>query len=196
MTHLLGISPPMSDKSRNTIGSIVNQFGGRLQSFIRRRVKTDEDAEDIMQDVWYQLTRVVDLDTIENAGSWLFTVARNKITDLYRKQKPALMDDMAPGGDEDEFLNDDFRSILKDDSGHPEMEFLRSAFWETLEAALNELPEEQRQVFLMHEIEDLSYQQMMEITGENQNTLLSRKRYAVLHLRRRLQQLYNEIINR
>ncbi|MBI1343874.1 MAG: sigma-70 family RNA polymerase sigma factor [Terrimonas sp.] len=195
MTQPLGISPAMSDEQRNNIGGIINQFGKRLSAFIRKRVRTEEDAEDILQDVWYQLTSVVDLNTIENAGSWLFTVARNRITDSYRKKKPVLLDDMVPPDEDGDFLNADFRSILLDDSKNPEMEVLRAAFWETLEEALAELPEEQRRVFLLHEIEDMSYQDIAEQTGENINTLLSRKRYAVLHLRKKLQQLYDEILN-
>jgi len=185
----------MSDQRRNTLGSIVDQFGKRLRSFIRKRVRTDEDAEDILQDVWYQLTSVVDLEGIENAGSWLFTVARNRITDTYRKKKPVLMDDLSPVDDDGEILNAEFKALLMDNSGNPEMEVLKSAFWETLDEALAELPDEQRIVFLMHEIEGRSYNEIAETTGEKLNTLLSRKRYAVLHLRKRLQQLYNEIIH-
>jgi len=195
MTQPLGLTPVMSDQRRNTLGSIVDQFGKRLRSFIRKRVRTDEDAEDILQDVWYQLTSVVDLEGIENAGSWLFTVARNRITDTYRKKKPVLMDDLSPVDDDGEILNAEFKALLMDNSGNPEMEVLKSAFWETLDEALAELPDEQRIVFLMHEIEGRSYNEIAETTGEKLNTLLSRKRYAVLHLRKRLQQLYNEIIH-
>lgn len=186
----------MNEQRRQSLGDIVNRFGKGLRSFIRKRVRTEEDAEDILQDVWYQLTSVVDLATIENAGSWLFTVARNRITDTYRKKKPVLLDDLSPVDEDGDFINDEFRTLLADESGDPEMEILKSVFWQTLEEALAELPAEQRSVFWMHEIDDLSFQEIAEQTGEKINTLLSRKRYAVLHLRKRLQQVYDDIITK
>lgn len=196
MTQSLEMQVAMNEQRRQSLGTIINRFGKGLRSFIRQRVRTEEDAEDILQDVWYQLTSVVDLATIENAGSWLFTVARNRITDTYRKKKPVLMDDLSPVDEEGEFINEEFRSLLADESGDPEMEVLKGVFWKTLEEALGELPEEQRKVFWMHEIDDRSFQEIAEETGEKINTLLSRKRYAVLHLRKRLQQVYDDIMNK
>jgi RNA polymerase sigma factor (sigma-70 family) len=194
MEELLTISPNMSQSSGQHIASVISQFGKRLLGFIRQRVSNEADAEDILQDVWYQLTTTVDTEPIERMSSWLFTVARNKITDRYRKKKPESLDDLLVGREDDEG-GPDFRDILFDDSNNPEAVYLRSLFWEALRDALQELPEEQKAVFVWNELEDMSFKDIAEMTGENVNTLISRKRYAVLHLRDRLQTLYNEIIN-
>lgn len=183
----------MSQSSRNNITSVISRFGKRLLGFIRQRVNNEDDAEDILQDVWYQLTTTVDTEPIEQVGSWLFTVARNKITDRYRKKKPESLDALLLP--EDEEGNAGFSSILFDNSKNPETAYLRSLFWKTLEEALDELPEEQKAVFVWNELGDLPFKEIALLTGENVNTLISRKRYAVLHLRDRLQTLYNEIIN-
>ena len=184
----------MSQSSGNNITSVISQFGKRLLGFIRRRVSNEADAEDILQDVWYQLTTTVDTEPIEQVGSWLFTVARNKITDRYRKKKPESLDNLLGGFDEDG-EGPDLSAILLDNSQNPEAIHLRSLFWKTLQEALQELPEEQRSVFVWNELGDLSFKEIAEMTGENVNTLLSRKRYAVLFLRERLLTLYEEIIN-
>ena len=183
----------MSAPNRKNITSVISQFGKRLLGFIRQRVNTEADAEDILQDVWYQLTTTVDTEPIEKVGSWLFTVARNKITDRYRKKKTASLEDMlALEGDDGDA---GFSDLLLDNANNPETAYLQSLFWETLDEALQELPDEQRLVFVWNELEDMPFKEMAELTGENVNTLISRKRYAVLHLRERLQTLYNEIIN-
>lgn len=182
----------MSQPSGKNISSVINQFGKRLLSFIRQRVNNEADAEDVLQDVWYQLTTTVDTEPIEQVGSWLFTVARNKITDRYRKKKAESLDSLL-GTDEEGEVN--FEAILLDDSKNPENAYLQSLFWQTLEEALQELPEEQKNVFTWNELYDIPFKEIAERTGENVNTLISRKRYAVLHLRKRLQTLYNEIIN-
>jgi RNA polymerase sigma factor (sigma-70 family) len=192
MEELLTISPGMSQPSGKNISSVINQFGKRLLSFIRQRVNNEADAEDVLQDVWYQLTTTVDTEPIEQVGSWLFTVARNKITDRYRKKKAESLDSLL-GTDEEGEVN--FEAILLDDSKNPETAYLQSLFWQTLEEALQELPEEQKNVFTWNELYDIPFKEIAERTGENVNTLISRKRYAVLHLRKRLQTLYNEIIN-
>jgi RNA polymerase sigma factor (sigma-70 family) len=184
----------MIQSSGKNITSVISQFGKRLLGFIRQRVGNEADAEDILQDVWYQLTTTVDTEPIERMSSWLFTVARNKITDRYRKKKPESLDDLL--GPEESEGGPDFRDILFDDSSNPEAVYLRTLFWEALQDALQELPEDQKAVFVWNELEDMPFKEIAALTGENINTLISRKRYAVLHLRDRLQTLYNEIINK
>ena len=182
----------MAEDRRQNIIQAVKNYGKRLFYFIRGRVNTDEDAEDILQDVWYQFSNVVDTEPIAQASAWLFTVARNKITDRYRKQKETSLEEELGYIDEEGEMN--IKEILLTESTTPETEHLRSLFWEQLFGALNELPEEQRQVFVWNELEDIPFNEIAEQTGEKLNTLLSRKRYAVLHLRKRLEELYKEII--
>lgn len=179
MDELLTISPGMPSSSRKNITAVISRFGQRLMSFIRHRVGSEADAEDILQDVWYQLTTTVDTEPIEQISGWLFTVARNKITDRYRKKRPESLD---------------IAGILLDESANPETANLRALFWKALQDALEELPEEQRIVFEWHELSGLSFKEIADLTGENVNTLISRKRYAVIHLRERLLTLYHEII--
>jgi RNA polymerase sigma factor (sigma-70 family) len=193
MEELLTIEPVMSNSSRKNITTVISQFSQRLLGFIRKRVNNEADAEDILQDVWYQLTASVDTEPIEQVGSWLFTVARNKITDRYRKKKPELLEDLITVEDEEGQIS--FKDILLDNSSNPETQYLRSLFWEILNESLQELPEEQRDVFVWNELEDIPFKEIAERTGEKVNTLISRKRYAVVYLRERLQTLYNEIIN-
>lgn len=193
MDESLTIQPVMSSSSRKNISSVISQFGKKLLGFIRQRVNTEEDAEDILQDVWYQLTATVDTEPIEQVSSWLFTVARNKIIDRYRKKKPESLEDALGFEDENGEIN--FREFLMADNNNPETEYLRSLFWKQLQDALDELPEEQRNVFVWNELEDIPFKQIAARTGEQVNTLISRKRYAVLHLREKLQTLYNEIVN-
>ncbi len=161
----------------------------RLFRFIRSRVRTTEDAEDILQDVLYQLVESYSVtEPIEKLTSWLFRVARNKIIDWYRKKKPESMphDENHQG----ELMN--LEEILFDRSMDPERLYSRSLVWSELSGALDELPEEQREVFVMHELEGKSFKEIAGETGEPINTLLSRKRYAILALRRQLQELYDE----
>ena len=165
-------------------------YGKRLFGFIRRRVNNIKDAEDILQDVFYQL--LGNTKPIEQLTAWLFTVTRNKITDRNRKKKPELLEDLYIGGsDETEF---DWTNLFFDERNSPETDYLRSLFWETLYAALNELPASQRDVFILNEIEGVPFKEIAEQTGETINTLISRKRYAVLHLRERLLTLKNELL--
>lgn len=182
----------MSEQRRQNIIQTVGNYSKRLFRFIRGRVNTDEDAEDILQDVWYQFSNVVDTESIEQASAWLFTVARNKITDKYRKQQPVLLEDEL--GYENEEGEWNVKEILLAENSTPETEHLRNLFWQQLFAALNELPDEQKNVFIWNELEDISFNEIAEMTGEKINTLISRKRYAVLHLRNRLEELYREII--
>ena len=192
MEELLTIPPVMSQSSRKNITTVISQFGKRLLGFIRQRVSNEADAEDILQDVWYQFTTTVDTEPIEQVSSWLFTVARNKITDRYRKKKPDSLEDLLKPDDEDDGPN--FSAILFDNSNNPETVYLKNLFWKTLQEALEELPEEQKAVFVWNELEDIPFSEIAELTGEKVNTLISRKRYAVLHLRKQLLELYNEII--
>ena len=159
--------------------------------FIRKRVNNEAEAEDILQDVFYQF--VGNTQPIEQLTAWLFTVARNKITDRQRKHKPELLEDVFGEDENEEAVN--WTELLFDNTDNPEKEYLRSLFWETLNNALNELPEEQRQVFVLNELEGIPFKDIAEQTGEPVNTLLSRKRYAVLHLRERLRTLKDELLN-
>ena len=148
---------------------------GRLRSFIRKRVPDPSDAEDILQDVFYEL--IDSTKPIEKVTAWLFRVARNRIIDRFRKKKqePLSVDDLLPSRD-----------------GGPDADYARSVLIDELAAALEELPKEQREIFIAHEIDGRSFKEMSEATGVTVNTLLSRKHYAVLHLRRRLQEIYEE----
>ena len=181
---------PVTDQPKQNIIQAVRDYGKRLFHFIRGRVNTDEDAEDILQDVWYQFSNIMNSEPIEQTSAWLYRVARNRIIDKYRRQEPGSLEEVLTGDEESEF---NFSRILLADGANPETEHLRNLFWEQLFAALDELPEEQKQVFVLNELEDISFNEISERTGEKINTLISRKRYAVLHLRKRLEQLYKEI---
>jgi RNA polymerase sigma factor (sigma-70 family) len=182
----------MADQRRQNIIQAVRDYGKRLFYFIRGRVKTNEDAEDILQDVWYQFSNVLENEPIEQTSAWLFRVARNRIIDKYRKHRTTSLEEEIFGDDEEGGFN--FRDLLLAGNSTPETEHLRNLFWEQLFSALDELPEEQRQVFVWNELEDVPFAKIADRTGEKINTLISRKRYAVLHLRKRLEQLYKEII--
>lgn len=180
----------MSEKT--TILSTIRNYGNRLFRFIRGRVRTEEEAEDILQDVWVQLSRLGNLDEIESLSGWLYQVARNRITDTYRQKGTESLDDLSYEDDEG---NLNVKEILLSDSHSPEDEFFKEVFWQTLMSALDELPENQRQVFVWNELEDLTLQEIADKTQENLKTIISRKRYAVQHLRQRLQALYDELNN-
>ena len=182
----------MADQRRQNIIQAVRDYGKRLFYFIRGRVNTDEDAEDILQDVWYQFSNVLENEPIEQTSAWLFRVARNRIIDKYRKHQTTSLEDEIFGDDDE--VNFNFREFLLAGNSTPETEHLRNLFWEQLFSALDELPEEQRQVFVWNELEDIPFHEIAKRTGQKINTLISRKRYAVLHLRKRLEQLYKEII--
>ena len=182
----------MADSSPPTLLSAVKQYGGRLLRFIRGQVKSEEDAEDILQDVWYQLSKVVDLEEIDSLSGWLYQVARNRITDTYRKKKEEPLSDQTIDSEDDEL---GFREILLADAETPDDQLFKDLFWEELMRALDELPENQRNAFVWNELEDKTLQEIADQTGENLKTIISRKRYAVQHLRKRLQNLYNELNN-
>lgn len=177
------------------VSDIVHEYKNRLAGFIRKRVSSAEDAEDVLQEVFYQLAEADRLMTpIEQVAGWLFAVARNRITDLYRKKKPDLLPE--PYSDEDEErVMEELGSLFADDDHNPEIEYLRSLVMEEVEAALNELPAEQKEAFEMHELQGIPFNEISEQTGIAVNTLISRKRYAVLSLRQHLGDLYDELIN-
>ncbi len=166
---------------------------GRLLNFIRQRVKSALDAEDILQDVFYQFVRVSEeVTTIEQASSWLFKVARNKITDNYRKKKSLNFSDIDAVNDEDEGSLS-FQDYIPDLNALPDAEMTKKMMWEALDEGLAELPASQRDVFMMHEFDGIPFNEISAITGTEVNTLISRKRYAIVHLRKKLNELYNEI---
>ncbi len=181
----------MTGQTSNGIVQAIQEYGKRLFSFIRHRVKTDEDAEDILQDVWYQLSNTLSAEPIEQVGSWLYTVARNRITDSYRKQKPLHLDEFVYEDEEGEVS---YKDLFLADRVTPEDKYERKLFWQEFGKALKDMPEEQRQVFVWNELEDMTFREIAEKTGENIKTLISRKRYAVNFLRERLETVYEEIV--
>lgn len=189
----------MSLDHQNRITSVVQEAGRRLQRFIRSRVRSDADAEDVLQEVWHQLVVTLNAGPVEQIGAWLYTVARHRIIDRYRKPAPAsldaLTDPTAPDVPAAASLDFDFAAFALRDDHTPRTEHRRNLFWQTLQTALAELPEAQRQVFVWHELEALSFQDIAALTGDNLNTLLSRKRYAILHLRERLAPLRTEFLS-
>lgn len=173
------------------ISDVVTRERSRLRSFIRRRVPDSADAEDILQDVFYRLVEANRLlMPIEHITGWLFRVARNRITDFFRKKMPERFSDAAIENEDGEpiFIED----LLPSSDAGPEARYARNVLLEELELALDELPDEQREVFIAHELEERSFKEIAAVTGVSLNTLLSRKRYAVLHLRERLQDIYDE----
>ena len=174
------------------ITEAVKQEQSRLRNFIRRRVPDPRDAEDILQEVFSELVEANRLlMPIEHVTGWLFRVARNRITDLFRKKQPESLS-VVVGGDEESLTLED---LLPSPEAGPEALYARGVLLEELEDALDELPEEQREVFVGHEIEGRSFKEMSAESGVSVNTLLSRKRYAVLHLRERLQTIHDEFTN-
>ena len=192
MEDRLTIAIPMAAERNKNISDTIRSVSRRLFGFIKQRVGSTEDAEDILQDVFYQFAG--NAEPIEQATAWLYRVARNKITDNYRKQKLPLADDVlnTASTDEEGF---DWKEMLLPTDSNPETEYLRNIFWEELQQALDELPAEQRDVFIQTEIDGMSFKEIAIQTGELVATLISRKRYAVLHLRDRLSVLKDELLN-
>ena len=187
----------MAGEQDRRITESVEREQNRLRAFIRRRVPDQGDAEDILQEVFYELVEAYRrMKPIEQVGAWLFRVARNRITDLFRKKKPEIStNDPVAAGEEDGgviMLQD----LLPSPEAGPEAAYARTLLLDELDEALEELPEEQREVFVAHELEGLIFKQLAAETGLSVNTLLSRKHYAVLHLRQRLQAIYDEFMKR
>jgi RNA polymerase sigma factor (sigma-70 family) len=173
------------------ISEAMEREKARLRNFIRRRVADPSDAEDILQEVFYEFVETYRLmKPIEQVGAWLFRVARNRITDLFRKKKPEASTNDPVAAEDGEFLA--LEDLLPSPDAGPEAAYARTLLVEELEDALEELPTEQREVFLAHEIEGRSFKELAVETGLSVNTLLSRKHYAVLHLRERLREVYDE----
>lgn len=171
------------------ITETISRERGRLRNFIRRRVPDPGDAEDILQDVFYEFVEAYRLpETIEQVGAWLYRVARNRIIDRFRKKKTEPLPEVSGESDDAPWLAE----VLPSSDAGPEAAYARAVLMEELNAALDELPKEQRDVFIAHELEGRSFKELAEKSGVGVNTLLARKRYAVLHLRARLQMIYDE----
>jgi RNA polymerase sigma factor (sigma-70 family) len=181
----------IADQDRKLTEAVAREQG-RLRNFIRRRVPDDAEAEDILQDVFYELVEAYRLmKPIEQVGAWLFRVARNRIIDAFRKKKPEALSAQSTRANEDSeplILED----LLPSPDAGPEAEYARNVLLDELDAALEDLPDEQREVFVAHEIEGRSFKEISAETGVSVNTLLSRKHQAVLHLRRQLRTIYDE----
>lgn len=183
---------PVPDPNQRLSG-IVEEHRSRLFRFIRQRVADPRDAEDILQDVFHQLVEANRLlMPIDHLTGWLFRVARNRITDLFRKKQPTSFSELAPGSEGEQRLA--IEDLLPSADDGPEALYARRVLLEEFEEALAELPKEQREVFVGHEFEGKSFKEMAAASGVNLNTLLARKRYAVLHLREKLQDAYEELM--
>jgi RNA polymerase sigma factor (sigma-70 family) len=178
-------------EQRRGLSDVIQDEYRRLFQFIRKRVGDPGDAEDILQDVFYELIEAYRLmQPIEQVGAWLYRVARNRIIDRFRKQSRGAGNEIRAATEEDESFQ--LEDLLPSLDAGPEAAYARNVLFEELEAAIDDLPEEQRSVFVAHEIEGRSFKEIADETGVNINTLLSRKRYAVLHLRQRLKAIYEE----
>lgn len=182
-----------NDQDRR-IADVVGQEQSRLRNFIRRRVADPRDVDDILQDVFAELVEANRmLMPINHVTGWLFQVARNRITDLFRKKQPERFSDVAIANEDDDLLL--FEDLLPSPDAGPDALFTRHALIDTIAMAVDELPAEQREVFIAHEIDGVSFKELSARTGVSVNTLLSRKRYAVMHLRKRLQGVYDDLTN-
>jgi RNA polymerase sigma factor (sigma-70 family) len=177
------------------ISEIIEEQRSRLRNFIRKRVSNEADAEDLLQEVFYELVEANRLlMPIEHVTGWLFRVARNRITDLFRKKKAVTFSDAAVEDEAGELLQ--IQDLLPSPDAGPEALYVRHVLLEELEFALAELPDEQREVFVAHELEGRSFKELSAEGDVSVNTLLSRKHYAVLHLRERLQSIYDDFIQK
>jgi RNA polymerase sigma factor (sigma-70 family) len=182
----------MARKQDRPIAEVFMQERSRLGSFIRRRVPDPRDAEDILQDVFAELVEANRLlMPIEHVTGWLFRVARNRVTDLFRRKRPDQLSDATIASDEDERLG--LEALLPSADAGPDAVYARRVLLDEITEAIDALPDEQREVFIAHEIDDVSFKELAERTGTSVNTLLSRKRYAVLRLRERLRRIYDEL---
>ena len=192
MEEVLSKSGLSTDQNR-WIAETFAREQTRLRHFIRKRVSDDADVEDVLQDVFYEFIAAYRLlKPVEQAGAWLFRVARNRIIDLFRRRRPGFVRNDSLPQTEDDGERPPSAELLPSADGGPEAAYARSVLLEELETAIEELPQAQREVFLAHEIEGKSFKEMSEATGVGLNTLLSRKRYAVIQLRRRLRAIYEE----
>lgn len=186
----------MSPKETETIGNVYKDEHKKLLGYIKKRVPESVEAEDILQDIFYQLTLGFrDLKRIENLTAWIYKVADNRIIDRFRRKKPVTLNyqDNAMEGDDGPLL---LEEILPSLGSSPEDEEIKEMIWKAIDESLSEMPEEQRTVFVLHEFEEMSFKEISELTGAGINTLISRKRYAVLALREKLNELYKLLINK
>jgi RNA polymerase sigma factor (sigma-70 family) len=184
----------MTEQDRQ-ISEVIAEERSRLRNFIRKRVPNEADVEDLLQEVFYELVEANRLlMPIEHVTGWLFRVARNRITDLFRKKRPETFSDAALEDENGELLQ--IEDLLPSPDAGPEAIYVRNMLLDELELALDELPDEQRDVFVAHEVEGRSFKELSAESGVNVNTLLSRKRYAVLHLRERLHSIHNEFMKK
>ncbi|MFZ4057545.1 MAG: RNA polymerase sigma factor [Ferruginibacter sp.] len=190
MNHSMAL-PISNTTPSTTVTQTVKKYGQQLLSFIKAKVKSLEDAEDILQDVWYQFSNLSSIEELESISGWLYFVARNKITDLYRKKKPVSLDQLTAEDEEGDFSIKEM--LLIDDRNDPELALFKELFWKEMLAALKELPENQQQAFVLNEIEDKTLQEIADIQGVNIKTVISRKGYAVKHLREKLYHLYQAL---
>jgi RNA polymerase sigma factor (sigma-70 family) len=182
----------MIDEQNRRIAETIEREQSRLRNFIRKRIVDESETEDILQEVFYELVQAYRLmKPVEQAGAWLFRVARNRIIDRFRRRKPEGARSSAPAGDE-EGESFPWEDLLPSPDAGPEATYAREVLIDEIDAALDELPEEQREVFVAHELEGWSFSELAAATGLSVNTLLSRKHYAVLYLRRRLRAIYEE----
>lgn len=189
MDTTLTANAPMAEQDKR-ITETISRERGRLKSFIRRRVPDASEAEDILQDVFFEYVEAYRLpEPIEQVGAWLFRVARNRIIDRFRKKREVQLPDAPDDEDGGRWLEE----VLPSPESGPEAAYARGVLLEELTAALAELPKEQREVFIAHELDGRSFKELAAESGAGVNTLLARKRYAVLHLRKRLQIIYNEL---
>ncbi|MDR2084198.1 MAG: RNA polymerase sigma factor [Bacteroidales bacterium] len=183
-------------KEQENVEKIFSEHQSKLKAFIRKRVSNEEDSEDILQDVFYQLLKTIEtgLNPIEQVTAWLYRVTRNTIINKGKKKREEQLPEYQY--DEDDKMLNDFSEVLfgNASASSPETEYMRSLVWEELEKALTELPPEQREIFELTELDGLSVKEISQATGVSVNTLLSRKHYAVKHLRKRLETLYNDLI--
>lgn len=181
-------------KGQQNVTDIFYRYRVQLKNYIAKRVFSKEDREDILQNVFYQLSKIDMLEKpIEQMSAWLYSVANNQIIDRSRKHREVDMPYVTAKDDEDTFIAE-VSSLMFDKDASPETTYLRALVWEELEAALSELPIEQREAFELTELDGFSFKEIAEATGVGLNTLISRKRYAVIHLRERLGNLYKELL--
>jgi len=184
---------PAESNTHQSILSAIHDYGKRLHQFIRSRVSTDEDAEDILQDVWYQLSTIIDTEPIDQMSGWLYRVSKNKIIDRKKKHKTLSLEDFAYADEDGQLV---FPEVIHTDVQEAETKMDTALLRELFFKALNELPEKQRQVFVWNEMEDMTLQQIADQTGESIKTIISRKRYAVTRLREQLQDIYDELLTK
>lgn len=183
-------SMPQNEKD-NLISQTVKNYGGKLMSFIRPKVKNTEDAEDILQEVWYQFSNLTNISEIVNIGGWLYRVSNNKIIDKYRKKSTENLEDFVYEDEDGSFSIKEI--LLLDDSENPELIAFREEIWKELFSALDELPKNQRLVFIENEIDGKKLQEIADEQNENIKTIISRKNYAIKHLRKRMAGLYADL---